>query len=68
MKKISSEEPEKFIQSNLAVPKVIYFTDKTKTPLTIKALANSFKDKLIIGIASGKNHTLADLYGIKKFP
>lgn len=44
--KLNDDNYLKFINSNPTLPKVLYFSDKKRTPIVYKAISSSFKGKL----------------------
>jgi protein disulfide-isomerase A6 len=55
-----------FAQANSTMPKAILFTDKEKTAGLYKALSIDFKGRMRLAEARGS--TIADVFGIVKFP
>jgi hypothetical protein len=72
--RVNDDNIQKFIQKNPTLPKVLFFSDKSRTPLVLKALSSSFKGKLGFGLVvqdpkkPEEHSNLPSEYRIKKFP
>ncbi len=72
-KRLNDETYLKFINTNPTVPKVLFFSNKKRIPISIKALSTTFKGKLSFGFIyhgdEEKDQTeIPSSYGVKKFP
>lgn len=65
---ISSTNIDTFINDSPAVPKVLLFSDKKRTPFIFKALSAAFEKKLFFGMVNSEDVILTKRYRIKSFP
>lgn len=59
---------DKLMAENIAVPKVILFSDKKSAPPLYRALVNSFKDRLAFAFVEASATAMTKLYKIEKYP
>jgi hypothetical protein len=65
---LSEENFAGFISSDLGLPKVLLFTDKPGNSMIIRALSNTFNNKMRFGVVRSDKKDITSNYAIKKFP
>jgi len=65
---LSEENMAGFMASDAALPKVLLFTDKPGNAMIIRALSNTFNNKLRFGVVRSDKKELVSAYQVRKFP
>ena len=66
---ITSNNVESFLKDSPTKPKVLFFTDKPKgTPITLKAISESFEKTIYFGVVRASEEALIKRYKVSKFP
>mmetsp|Transcript_14165 Transcript_14165/g.28388 ORF Transcript_14165/g.28388 Transcript_14165/m.28388 type:complete len:427 (-) Transcript_14165:473-1753(-) len=68
VKKIAKADIDTFLSSDVAIPKVLLFTDKKGVPTLYKALSSSFKKEMKFGLVVKEEADLVSRFKIKTFP
>jgi len=65
--KVNDENYLKFINSNQTLPKVLFFSDKARVPLSYKALSNTFNGKMEFAFIPHDSEAASN-FSVSKFP
>ncbi len=68
VKEVKDDKIQGFLRTEPTLPKVLYFTDKPRKSLLIKALSSSFNHKLSFGQINKTETEILDLFDVEEFP